>query len=99
MSTIKLLATARNLLVIIGKSIMTKRPNPCTIEIKPKWNRTARQCNKRQQTAGPFIPQPMIHLYRKQHDPGAPDTAQEGLGRQGTRRLMLVGVNKVVVGA
>lgn len=99
MRNINLLPRAPILLIISAIRILTPRPNPRPKPPKQKRNGTARKRNKRQQRTRPLVPQPVIHLGRKQHHRGAPETPQEGFRGQRGRRLVLVRVDEVVVRA
>lgn len=68
------------------------------LEVEHERNSTAPKANERQKRARPLVTQTGIHLFREQHNSSSPERPQKRLCRQRGSGLMLVRVNKVVVG-
>ena len=77
---------------------MRVTPDLLALEVKDVWNGTAGQRDEREQRARPLVAEAMVHLDCEQHGARAPDRAEEGLGCEGGRGLVLVGVDEIVVG-
>ena len=87
-------------IVLILPAVRVLAPLPDLGPVHPEQERdgAARQTQKGKQRRRPLVAQTIVHLLREEHDARAPQAADERLGRQCRRRLVLVRVHEVVVG-
>lgn len=100
LNLVLLITGASGSLVVIVTSVCVLAPGTDLGAVLPEQERDAAagQGHEEEDHAGPLVAAAGVHLLREEHDGGAPEAADEGLGREGGRRLVLVRVDEVVVG-
>lgn len=86
------------ILIVAGVGVLGPAANLGTPLPEAKGDGAAGEADEAQQTAGPLVAEAVVHLDGEEHDAGAPEAADERLGREGRGRQVLVRVDQVVVG-
>src|SRR5699024_6613344 len=86
----QLLLFSALLLLIVGKGVFRVSANRFSLEIEGVWNRTAGQGKKGQESTGPLVVHPVVHLLSEQNDTGTPNRPEKSLGCKGRCCLVLV---------
>lgn len=73
-------------------------PDGGAFEVEDIRDQATREGDESQERARPLVAQTAVHLLREEDDTGAPEASDARLCGQGAGRLVLVGVDKVVVG-
>lgn len=94
----RLLVILRVVVVVTGVGVLAPPADAGAVAPEQERNGAARDADEGQQGRGPLVAKAVVHLRGEEHDGGAPEAADKGLGGEGRGGLVLVGVDEVVVG-
>lgn len=86
------------LLIIAAISVLGLLADARTPLPESKGNQAAQQAQESQKGRRPLVAHAVVHLLGEQHGARTPEGADEGLGGEGRRGLVLVRIDEVVVG-
>lgn len=80
LSRVRLFHIRVHVVVVTTKSILAARSDPRAVSPEQKRNGTAGKSQEGQESTGPLITHPVIHLLGEKHDTSAPERSNKRLG-------------------